>query len=124
MHELSLAQALIRLVNRHAPPGGEVRTVHVRAGPLQAIESETMQFAWRAATEATRFAGARLQLERLPWHLLCPDCGHEWASAELYADCICGGKNSRPIGGDELTLVSLDVSEASPMSDSGRKDRS
>jgi hydrogenase nickel insertion protein HypA len=118
MHELSLAQALVRLVSRHAPPGSKVMAVHVQAGPLQAIEGETMQFAWRAATEATRFAGTRLQLEQLPWHLLCPDCGHAWTSEELYADCICGGQRSRPVGGDELTLVSLDVIEA-PLASGG-----
>jgi hydrogenase nickel incorporation protein HypA/HybF len=124
MHELSLVQALVRLVDRYAPSGGEVTAVHMRAGPLQAIEDETMQFAWRAATEATRFAGARLQLEQLPWHLLCPDCGREWDSEELYADCVCGGRSSRPIGGDELTLVALDILEASLASDGEREDRS
>jgi hydrogenase nickel incorporation protein HypA/HybF len=112
MHEVALARALIELVGRHAPCGGTVRAVHVRAGPLRAIDPEAMRWAWQATVRATPYEGARLNWIQLPWTLQCPDCGAKWESEDLFADCLCGGVRSRPAGGDELVLEALDVDES------------
>lgn len=112
MHEFSIALALIDLVRQHAPPGTLIRSIQVRAGPLRAIEPTAMQLAWQAATAGTELAQTRLDLEIPPWTLLCPDCGRTWTSQDLYELCSCGSARSRPVGGDELLLVSLHVDPA------------
>ena len=114
MHELSIAQSLIGLVERYAPPGEKLNSVHVHVGPLQAIEPAAMRLAWAAATSGTPYEGARLTLEFLPWHVRCLQCGREWETAELVGDCDCGSQSVAPIGGDELTLDSIDVEEEAP----------
>jgi hydrogenase nickel incorporation protein HypA/HybF len=111
MHEVALARALIELVRRHAPDSGAVRAVHVRAGPLRAVDPDAMHWAWQATVRATPYEDASLNWTQLPWLLVCPDCGAEWSSEDLWAVCRCGGVRSRPAGGDELILEALDVDE-------------
>jgi hydrogenase nickel incorporation protein HypA/HybF len=112
MHEFSLAQALVELVRQKTPPGAVVRAVAVRAGPMRGIDPQAMQWAWQVASEQGGLNGAALNLDELPWTLRCPDCGRQWESAELDAACACGSRLAGPVGGDELTLVSLEVDEA------------
>lgn len=111
MHELSIARGLVGLVARHAPREATVRRVHVRVGPLHAIEPGAMQWAWQAATVNTDCAGTELQLELLPWELWCQACDRRWQSDDPIEACLCGNQSPQPIGGDGLTLESLQVEE-------------
>lgn len=114
MHELSIARSLLGLVKENLPADTRLNTVSVRVGPLQAIDSRAMQFAWQAATEDTSFDGVRLSLTLVPWELHCRTCGRNWTSETWSDPCTCGSCRVDPVGGDELTLVSLDVDETTP----------
>lgn len=111
MHELSIAHALIDLARGHVPEGARVRTVRVRVGPLQAIDDDAMQFAWAAVTEGSTLKDSELLLEWLPWILNCTECGRRWRSENWSAPCTCGSAEVDPTGGDELTLLSIDVDD-------------
>lgn len=113
MHELSIAQSILELALERTPAGTALRSVLVRAGPMRGIDPEAMELAWRSVTEGTPHAGVRLELDLPPWALRCPACGVEFEAAELHVPCrSCGGFGT-PLGGDELTLMSLTVEEAS-----------
>ncbi len=116
MHELSIARSLVGLVRDHAAEGMVVKSVHVRVGPLQAIDPGSMQLAWRAATDDTVFEGTQLSLVRVPWELRCRECGRGWSSENWSDPCTCGSCRVDPVGGDELTLVSIEVDETSTYS--------
>ncbi len=109
MHELSIAEALLEQVRRHTPPGGRVRRIKLRVGPLRGIEPEAMLVGWRAATAGTDCDSAELCMEMLPWTLCCPQCQRQWTSDELYVSCDCGCCVPHPVGGNELDLMSMDV---------------
>ncbi len=111
MHELSIARALIELVDQHAPADATVTRVAVRVGPMRGVVEDAMQWAWQAATDDTPYADSALDLEMLRWRLRCPDCGREFEADELFVECECGCGRPTPIGGDELALVSLDVED-------------
>jgi Zn finger protein HypA/HybF involved in hydrogenase expression len=111
MHELSIVQALMDLVNQHTPPGVAVEAVTVEAGPMRSIDDGAMQLAWQSTVVDTALAKARLEVRLLPWRLQCPACGLQWDSEELFVACACGNASPRPVGGNDLRLVSLDVSD-------------
>ena len=111
MHELSIARSLMGLVGRHAPRGQKVRRVHVRVGPLRAIEPDAMQWAWRAATVSTVYEGAQLKLQLVCWQMRCPACGRQWEGDDPLGACLCGCQDCHPVGDDQLTLVSLEVDQ-------------
>ena len=119
MHEFSLVNALIDQVDRHLPAGATLRRVKVRAGAMQAIEPQAMQWAWQAATQGTRMDGATLELTIEPFALTCPECRRQWESDDIYDTCPCGCQRPRPTGAHALTLLSItmdqpDAQEVSP----------
>lgn len=111
MHELSIARSLLGLVKDNTPDDAQVRAVKVRVGPLQAIEPEAMQLAWHAVTDDTPLDGVTLSLTLVPWELRCRECDRRWTSDNWSDPCLCGSCRVDPIGGDELTLLSIDVDE-------------
>jgi len=108
MHELSIAEALVQQVRRHAPPGAKVKQVKLRIGPLRGIEEQAMHWAWSAATADSELAGSQLEMEMLPWPLHCNACNRNWAGKDLYELCSCG-QPATLNGGDELDLTALEI---------------
>lgn len=111
MHELSIAHAILERAVAHAPAGTVLKRVRVRAGPMRAIDPEALQFAWRGVIVDTMHGGCELTVALEPWRLVCGACGREWESEDLYVTCSCGSVRCRPVGGDELDLMSMDVEE-------------
>jgi len=111
MHELSIARSLLGLVKENTPENARVRSVLVRVGPLQAIEPGAMQLAWQAVTDDSPLDGVQLSLTLVPWELHCRECDRRWTSEDWSDPCTCGSCRVDPIGGDELTLLSLDIEE-------------
>ena len=108
MHELSIAEALIEQVRRHTPEGSRAFIVRVEAGPLQAIDPDALEMAWRSVTAGTELAQARLDFENLPYILLCPRCDHSWTSHDAFELCDCGAE-ARAVGCTTLRLNSMEV---------------
>jgi len=111
MHEMSIATALLEQIEAHIPAGATLRHVYVRAGAMQAIEPEAMRWAWRALTDATCHDGADLHVTIEPYRLHCDQCGHEWNSPNLFAECRCGCPSPRSVSSSGITLLSLTVDE-------------
>lgn len=108
MHELSIAESLIDIVQEHCPSGAVVQTVYVEAGPMRGIDPEAMQFAWQCATPNTICRDSRLELRILPWQLRCSACGSQWTGDDVFVTCKCGHPPN-PIGGNDLKLTGIDV---------------
>jgi hydrogenase nickel incorporation protein HypA/HybF len=111
VHEFSIADALAGQVIRHAPPG-KVVSVAMRIGALRGLEPEAMRMCWEAVTHDTRIAGAELEIESLPWTIVCAECGRTWTSPQPFVTCDCGNEAPVPTGGDELDLMSISVEAA------------
>jgi Zn finger protein HypA/HybF involved in hydrogenase expression len=108
MHELSIAEAILDLARKSVPRGGTLRSVRMTSGPMRGIDPQCMQLAWQAMGQRD----VTLRLTLLPWQMLCADCGRLWQQPELAERCACGSTRVRPIGGDELRLVSIEVDDA------------
>jgi hydrogenase nickel incorporation protein HypA/HybF len=65
MHEVALAQGILDVVLDVAD-GREVRTVRVRAGELQAVTEDSLQFCFQLVAQDTLAAAARLELQIMP----------------------------------------------------------
>lgn len=113
MHELSIAQALAQQVRQYVSSGVVIRQVRMQAGPMRCIAPQAMQWAWKAATVGTELEQVELQLDLLPWNLQCTDCGQSFTAEDLFTGCPCGCNTTFPVGGDELTLMSLEIDDLS-----------
>jgi hydrogenase nickel incorporation protein HypA/HybF len=112
MHEVGLCQAVLKTVEQRAQ-GRTVHRVRVRAGVLNRIDEASMRQAFTLVSEGSVAQGAELDLELVPIDVECAACSDTSTTQEVVVVCPrCGSTDLQLRGGDELTLVSLDVAAA------------
>ena len=117
MHELSVAQGILDLVQQHVPQdqAGAVRHVTVRLGALSGVVADSLDFCFSAIVAGTPYDGASLAIERVPTRAACNGCSREFGIEELVFRCPhCGGSHIRVISGDELKVVSVELADPKP----------
>ena len=111
MHELSIADAVRAIAERHAD-GRSVTRVEVRVGHLRQVVPESLQFAWELVTQGTTLDGAELAIEYVPATAICARCEAEEPLAAFPPRCgACGSLDMEVRGGDELLVDALELEE-------------
>jgi len=91
MHELSIADAIVRIASRHAA-GRPVHKVHVKVGYLRQVVPSSLQFSFELLTDGTALDGAELVIEEVPARGRCRSCGTETEMSAFPLQCSsCGG---------------------------------
>ena len=115
MHELEIAQSLLRTIGDWRDQNGAPRVLSVRIemGVLSGVDPEAMHFAWEAACEFAcggQMKDCKLLIEHLPIKYECSGCSREFESEKLVSACVlCGKEYPRRKGGRELNLKSIEV---------------
>jgi hydrogenase nickel incorporation protein HypA/HybF len=112
VHELSLANAIVDTVVRHAD-GRRVTAVQLRVGALRQVVPASLDFYWDVVSRETACEGARLEQELVPARLRCAACEDEWDLERPVLLCPrCGsGESVEVASGDELEVESIEVVE-------------
>ena len=111
MHELSIAEAIVAIADRHAR-GRPVTRVEVAVGHLRQVVPSALSFAFELVARGTPVEGAELVMNMIPATVLCRTCGEESALDDWPLLCrSCESADVAVIGGDELLVESLDVDE-------------
>jgi hydrogenase nickel incorporation protein HypA/HybF len=111
MHELSVADAILRIALNHA---GErsIETVEVKCGHLRQVVPDALAFAWTLITEGTPAEGSQLQLEVVPAAGVCRACGTESEFDGFPLACHgCGSLDVQLLRGEELLVDALTMQE-------------
>lgn len=114
MHELSIAQNILEILEQYVPPErrAAVRQVRVRAGRLSGILPDSLDFCFEAITAGTPLAGSRLQFDTIPIRLKCAACGQVSEVEEPPFFCPrCEGLNVEVVTGMELQVVDIELAE-------------
>jgi hydrogenase nickel incorporation protein HypA/HybF len=112
MHEMSLCEGVVGLVEDEARKGGfsKVRSIVLEIGMLGHVEPEAMTFCFDAVSRGTVAEGARLVIERPPGAGWCLDCAKTVPLAERFGACPeCGRHHVQMTAGDELRVRELEV---------------
>jgi hydrogenase nickel incorporation protein HypA/HybF len=121
MHELSLAVAIVGLVERHAR-GRRVETVNVRVGAMRQVVPRSLSFQFEFAARGSVCENATLVQEPIAALLGCEDCGNEWdpapSGAATSEDLVvsfrcpgCGSSRFWVARGEELEVESMEVTD-------------
>jgi hydrogenase nickel incorporation protein HypA/HybF len=111
MHELSIAEAIVAIVDRHAE-GRRVSRVEVSVGHLRQVVPTALSFAFELVAQGTAAEGATLVLEEIPAAGRCRACGVESRLDGFPLTCrACGGFDLEVTAGEELRVESLDLEE-------------
>ena len=112
MHELSIADAVVRIACAHA---GErrIETVEIKVGHLRQVVPDSLAFAFTLVAEGTVAEGAELVLEVVPAAGVCRDCGAESELPDFPLACArCGSLDVELIRGEELLVEALTMEGA------------
>ncbi len=112
MHEMSLAEGIVDIIEEEALRRGFARVLQVRVavGELGGVEPDALQFCFDAVCRGTLAEGARLCIERVGGQAWCMDCARAVALHERFGACPeCGGFKLQMQAGDELRLLDLEV---------------
>jgi len=113
MHELSLTQSLIEIIEEYSRKHHfrKVNSLKLSAGRLSCIDPKSLEFAFEVLSRETPAQGASLEFEILPAVIYCFSCGKEVTVDSCTAQCpLCLGQDVVLTGGtQELKLLELDV---------------
>ena len=113
MHELSLVESLLDIIDRQAAEHNfcRVNSVKISFGRIAAIDSKALNFAFSVQSQGTVSQGARLEMEVEPLIISCLSCGKESTMERYEPLCsLCGAWEIEiKGGGEDLRLLELDV---------------
>lgn len=112
MHEMSLAEGVLQIIEDNALSSGfaRVKTVWLEIGQLAGVELEAMKFCFDAVTRNTLAEGAQLEIIAREGEGRCLSCNKTVKLAERYDPCPeCGGYPVEVTGGTEMRIRELEV---------------
>ncbi len=111
MHELSLAESVVRIATVHAA-GRAVVKVELKVGHLRQVVPSALEFAFELVAQGTPVEGAELVLEEVPAAGRCRRCGAESELPGFPLACAaCGGLDLELLRGEELLVDALELHE-------------
>ncbi len=112
MHELSVTEGLLSIVNEEAKIRGvkKVTGINLVIGELASIIDESVQFYFNILSKGTASEGAVLFFRRIPAEYTCTRCNHVFEKKSYTYNCPeCGGKAIIASKGQEFYIESIEV---------------
>ena len=112
MHELSLAENVLQMIEETARTDGflRVRKIILEIGQLAAVDPAAMRFCFDAVVRGSLAENAILEIVEVPGIGWCSDCQVMVSIDDAIAACpLCGGCRVQARGGRELRLKALEV---------------
>lgn len=112
MHELSLAESAMELIEAAAQREGfvRVRVVRMEIGALSCVEPEALRLAFAAASTGTCADAAMLEILSVSGEGECMDCRHRAMLESSYDLCPgCGSPKLKVLRGREMRVIDLEV---------------
>ena len=114
MHELAIAESVVRIADAHAA-GRRVTRVELRVGHLRQVVPSALAFSFELVAHGTCVEGAELAIEDVAPAGHCRACGADGELAALPLVCrACGSFDVEVTRGEELLVESLELEEEEP----------
>jgi hydrogenase nickel incorporation protein HypA/HybF len=112
VHELSLAESIVDIIHRSVPEREleEVRIVRMKVGTLSGVVADSLDFCFSAISAQTPLAQARLEIEQIPFSVLCNSCRRTFVNDIGYVVCPdCGSIETTVVSGRELQVTEIEL---------------
>src|SRR4051812_48329540 len=119
MHELALADSIVRIACAHAA-GRRVAKVELKVGHLRQVVPSALEFSFALVAEGTEVEGAELAMEVVPAAGRCRPCGFEGPLPVLPLTCgACGSFDVEVLRGEELEVDALEIEDEALIGNGG-----
>jgi hydrogenase nickel incorporation protein HypA/HybF len=112
MHEMSIAESVLQIVEDTARSGGytRVKAVWLEIGQLANVEKESLRFCFDAVTRDSIAQDARLEIIETAGQGWCMQCACNVPIAALHEPCpTCGSYQIQVTGGEEMRVKELEI---------------
>lgn len=112
MHEMSLAEGVLQLVEETARREGakRVKLVVLEIGRMSSVQPEALTFCFDVVTRDSVAEGAALEIVDVPGAGWCMQCAATVPMTELYGSCpTCGSHQVQPTGGTEMRVREIEI---------------
>lgn len=112
MHEMSLSQSMLEIIQEQAVVNGfrSVKVVRLELGALSCVEPEALGFCFESVTRGTVAEGATLDIVKVPGQAWCWNCSRVVAIERYGESCPdCSGYQMQTRTGDEMKIKELEV---------------
>ena len=112
MHEMSLAEGILQLVEDTARRESALRVkrVVVEIGQLAAVDRDALDFCFDAVVRGSMADGALLDVDVIPGSGWCATCAKTVALDERFAPCpSCGSVPLQPTSGTEMRVREIEI---------------
>jgi len=111
MHEMSVAQGLLSILEAQAKAHAIARVTRIRLkiGRLRGLDPRQLRLAFEALAEGSLADGAAFDIEEIAAQARCRACGAVWRAADYRFDCPeCAAADAEILAGRELFIESFD----------------
>ncbi|WP_163576892.1 hydrogenase maturation nickel metallochaperone HypA [Halomonas faecis] len=112
MHEMSLCEGVIQVIEEQASQQGFERVLGVtlEIGALAGVELDALRFCFEVVCRDTLAEGAALHIRERAGRAHCFDCDRPVEVAQRFDACrACGGYRLQVTAGEELKIQELEV---------------
>ena len=114
MHELSLAQSIIQVVEDEIKDRNikAVKAVRLKIGRLAGVQVESLEFCFEISAENTLLENAKLEITEVPVNCICKDCEKNFKPKTFIFVCPhCKSHNFEIIQGREMDIENIEIEE-------------
>lgn len=112
MHEMSLAEGVLQLVEETAQreKAQRVKLVVLEIGRLSSVEPEALKFCFEAVTHGSIAQDAALEIIEVPGAGWCMPCAKTVPMTESFGACPqCGSYQVQPTGGTDMRVKEIEI---------------
>lgn len=112
MHEYSIAQDMIGLIERTLGARRDLLAVTVTIGPLSGVSPESLRFCFSEIARQNGFGEPELLVNSAPATIRCRSCDLEYETDDLRRGCpSCSSHDMVVLSGRQCTLDSVEIDE-------------
>ncbi len=112
MHEVGIAQEVLKIIEASAAEQGDgrIRKLRLKIGEFSGVEAEALRFALEVCSAGTRAEGMSVEIEKTPALAGCRDCSETWDFSLAHRACpACGSSTIDLVAGHDLAVESFEM---------------
>ncbi len=112
MHELSIAEDMLRVIEQALGRKQNLCIVTLVLGPLSGVSAEALRFCFSEVASYRGFGSPELVIKKTLARIHCTGCGDDYEAADFYEGCpSCGSLNRKILSGRECMVESVEIEE-------------
>jgi hydrogenase nickel incorporation protein HypA/HybF len=112
MHEMSIAQSLIKIVLETAENNNAktINSIDVEVGALSGVVADALDFGFTAVSKGTLAENAEFRIKHIVARATCESCGFVFDARQMVEKCPrCGEMVFQIDGGRELRVTAINI---------------